>query len=63
MNKCFIESVNLKVEKAMQEDGNKVKESKAFEECVKQTYKEAKKGCLYCSNTKSSELTLRKFST
>jgi hypothetical protein len=63
MNKCFIESVNLKVEKAMQEDGNKVKESKAFEECVKQTYKEAKKGCLYCSNTKSSELTWRKFCT
>lgn len=48
MNKCFIESVNLQVDKAMQEDGNKVEESQAFEECVKETYKEeAKKGCLY----------------
>lgn len=63
MNKCFIESVNLQVEKAMQEDGNNVKESQAFEECVKETYKEAKKGCLYGSDRKSSELTWRKFCT
>lgn len=63
MNKCFIASVNLQVEKAMHEDYNKVEESQGFEECVKETYKEAKKGCLYCSNRKSLELTWTKFCT
>ena len=43
MNKCFIASVNLQVEKAMHEDYNKVEESQGFESCVKETYKEAKK--------------------
>lgn len=47
----------------MQKDGNKVKESQAFEKCVKETYKETKKRCLYCTDRKPWELTWTKFCT